>query len=246
MNYIKYFDPIRSKYFSQATKCGFFDLIRKMGYIGKNWREVKNSIKLSEKFLSKVKPETALKNKIDGAGKKMEEQILRLEQAHNKLKQNHERIFKKIVEAKLTRNESKARTYATELTEIRKVRDRIDNAKLSMEQIKERLSTVSELGDIVVTLSPCMSLIKGLAPSISTLMPQMHSSMENLTSTLGDMITDSSLTQESMTPAYQGNDETEAILKEAHDVLEGRTLSNIPEPPTTVPENFSKEKESMI
>ena len=246
MNYIKYFDPIRSKYFSQATKCGFFDLIKKMGYIGKNWREVKNSIKLSEKFLSKVKPETALKNKIDGAGKKMEEQILRLEQAHNKLKQNHERIFKKIVEAKLTRNESKARTYATELTEIRKVRDRIDNAKLSMEQIKERLSTVSELGDIVVTLSPCMSLIKGLAPSISTLMPQMHSSMENLTSTLGDMITDSSLTQESMTPAYQGNDETEAILKEAHDVLEGRTLSNIPEPPTTVPENFSKEKESMI
>ena len=176
----------------------------------------------------------------------MEQQILRLEQAHNKLKLNHEHIFKKIVEAKLTRNESKARTYATELIEIRKVRDRIGGAKLSMEQIKLRLSTVSELGDIVVTLSPCMSLIKGLAPSISTLMPQMHSSMENLTSTLSDMITDSSLTQESVTPAYQGNEETEAILKEAHDVLEGRTLSSIPEPPTTLLENFSKDNESMI
>jgi division protein CdvB (Snf7/Vps24/ESCRT-III family) len=243
---MKYFDPIRSKYFSQATKCRFFDLIKKMGYIGKNWRGVKNSINLSQKFLGKVKPEAALKNKIEGAGKKMEEQILRLEQAHNKLKQNHERIFKKIVEAKLTRNESKARTYATELIEIRKVRDRIGNAKLSMEQIKIRLSTVSELGDIVVTLSPCMSLIKGLAPSISTLLPQMHSSMENLTSTLGDMITDSSLTEESMTPTYQENEETEAILKEAHDVLEGRTLSSIPEPPTTLSENFSKENESMI
>ena len=101
-----------------------------MGYIGKNWREVKNSINLSQKFLGKVKPEAALKNKIEGAGKKMEQQILRLEQAHNKLKQNHEHIFKKIVEAKLTRNESKARTYATELIEIRKVRDRIGNAKI--------------------------------------------------------------------------------------------------------------------
>ena len=217
-----------------------------MGYIGKNWREVKNSIKLSEKFLGKVKPEAALKNKIDDAGKKMEEQILRLEQSHNKLKQNYERIFNKIVEAKKTRNESMARTYAIELGEIRKVRDRIGNAKLSMEQIKLRLSTVSELGDIVVTLSPCMSLIKGLAPSISTLMPQMHSSMENLTSTLGDMITNSSLTQEPMTPTYQGNEETEAILKEAHDVLESRTLSSIPEPPTTLSENFSEENESMI
>ncbi len=217
-----------------------------MGYIGKNWREVKNSINLSQKFLSKVKPENALKNKVEDAGKKMEQQILRLEQAHNKLKQNHEHIFKKIVEAKKTRNESMAITYATELGEIRKVRDRIGNAKLSMEQIKLRLNTVSELGDIVVTLSPCMSLIKGLAPSISTLMPQMHSSMENLTSTLGDMITDSSLTQESMTPTCQGNEETEAILKEAHDVLESRTLSSIPEPPTTLLENSSKENESMI
>jgi division protein CdvB (Snf7/Vps24/ESCRT-III family) len=217
-----------------------------MGYIGKNWREVKNSINLSQKFLSKVKPENALKNKVEDAGKKMEQQILRLEQAHNKLKQNHEHIFKKIVEAKKTRNESMAITYATELGEIRKVRDRIGNAKLSMEQIKLRLNTVSELGDIVVTLSPCMSLIKGLAPSISTLMPQMHSSMENLTSTLGDMITDSSLTQESMTPTYNGDEETEAILKEAHDVLESRTLSSIPEPPTTLLENSSKENESMI
>ena len=223
-----------------------------MGYIGKNWRGMKNSINLSQKFLGRVKPETALKNKVEDAGKKMEQQILRLEQAHNKLKQNHERIFKKIVEAKLTRNESKARTYATELLEIRKVRDRIGSAKLSMEQIKLRLSTVSELGDIVVTLSPCMSLIKGLAPSISALMPQMHSSMENLTSTLGDMITDSSITNESITPTYQGNEETEAILKDAHNVLEGRTLSSIPEPPITLSENYStsettkKKKESMI
>ncbi len=217
-----------------------------MGYIGKNWRGVKNSINLSQKFLNKVKPEAALKNKIEGAGKKMEQQILRLEQAHNKLKQSHEHLFKKIVEAKLTRNESKAMTYATELIEIRKVRDRIGNAKLSMEHIKLRLNTVSELGDIVVTLSPCMSLIKGLAPSISTLMPQMHSSMENLTSTLGDMITDSSLSNESMTLTHQGNEEAETILKEAQDVIEGRTLSSIPEPPTTTLENFSKESESMI
>jgi len=60
-----------------------------MGYIAKNWREVKNSI-LSQKFLDRVRPEATLKNKIDGAGKKIECQILRLEQTHNKLKQNND------------------------------------------------------------------------------------------------------------------------------------------------------------
>ena len=42
-----------------------------MGYIAKNWQGVKNSI-LSQKFLDRVRPEATLKNKIDGAGKKME------------------------------------------------------------------------------------------------------------------------------------------------------------------------------
>ena len=46
--------------------------------------------------------------------KKMECQILRLEQVHNKLTQNHDHVFKKIVDAQLARNESKARTYAIE------------------------------------------------------------------------------------------------------------------------------------
>ena len=216
-----------------------------MGYIAKNWREVKNGI-LSPKFLDRVRPEARLKNKMYDAGKKMESQILRLEQTHTKLKQNHEHVFKKIVNAKLIRNESRARTYAIELQEIIKAENKIAEAKLAMEQIKLRLNTVSELGDIVVTLSPCMSLIKGLAPSISTLMPQMHTSMEDLTSMFGDMLTDSSLSQESMTPIHQGNTDTDAILQEAHDVIEGKTRTAMPEPPTTSLQHFSKEKESMI
>ena len=217
-----------------------------MDYITKNWREVKNNLNLSQKFLGKIKPQIALKNKINDAEKKMECQILRLEQVHSKLKQNHDHIFKKIVNAKLMRNESSARTFAIELQEIRKVKNKIAGAKLAMEQIKIRLGTVSELGDIVITLSPCMSLIKGLAPSISALMPQINTSMQDLPNMFEDLLSNSSLPLDSMTTPYQGNADTEAILQEAHNVLEGRTKSTMPEPPITSLENFSKENESMI
>ena len=175
----------------------------------------------------------------------MECQILRLEQVHNKLKQNHDHIFKKIVDAKLIRNESTARTLAIELQEIRKVKNKIAGAKLAMEQIKIRLGTVSELGDIVVTLSPCMSLIKGLAPSISSLMPQINASMQDLPNMFEDLLSNSSLSLDSMTTPYQGNSDTEAILQEAHNVLEGRTRNTMPEPPTTSIEK-KKQSESMI
>ena len=230
------------KFLAKSQNVDFLNNLE-MGYISKNWRE---GINLSQKFIDKIKPQTALKNRINDAEKKMECQILRLEQVHNKLKQNHDYVFKKIVEAQLSRNESRARTYAIELQEIRKTKNKIAEAKLAMEQIKLRLGTVSELGDIVVTLSPCMSLIKGLTPSISALLPQMHASMGDLTNTLGDMLTDSSLSQESLIPTYQGNADTETILREASNIVEGKIRTAMPEPPTTSSENFSKEKESMI
>ena len=217
-----------------------------MSYITKNWRNVKNNINLSQKFLDKIKPQTALKNRINNAEKKMEYQILRLEQVHNKLMQNHDYIFKKIVESKLTRNESRARIFAIELQEIRKIKNKIARAKLVMEQIKLRLGTVSELGDIVVTLSPCMSLIKGLIPSISGIIPQMNASMQDLPNMLEDLLTDSSLSPEPMISSYQGNADTEAILQEVQNVLEVRTRTAMPEPPTASSENFSKEKEAII
>ena len=49
-----------------------------------------------------------------------------------------------------------------------------------------------------------------------------------------------------MTSSYQGNADTDAILQDAHNVLEGRTRTTMPEPPTTSLQHFSKEKESMI
>jgi len=113
---------------------------------------------------------------------------------------------------------------------------------------REKVNTISHKkkeGDIVVTLSPCMSLIKGLAPSISSLMPQINASMQDLPNMFEDLLSNSSLSLDSMTTPYQGNSDTEAILQEAHNVLEGRTRNTMPEPPTTSIEK-KKQSESMI
>ena len=211
-----------------------------MGYISKNWRGVKDSI-LSQKFLDRVRPEATLKNKIDDAGKKMEYQILRLEQTHNKLQQNHDNLFKKIVDAKQTRNESKAMTYAIELVEVKKAKNKISEAKLAMEQIKIRLGTVSELGDIVVTLSPCMSLIKGLAPAISSFMPGINTSMQDVSNMLGDLMSNSTLSTGSMFEHNETSDDIKTILDEAHTILETKTKSNMPIPPLNSIEDITKE-----
>ncbi len=212
----------------------------------KNWNDIKNGLSLSQRVLDKVvKPESALKNKISNAQSSLQIQISKLEGTHKKLQDNHDRIFKKIVDAKKARDESKARSYAIELQELRKIKTMIGNAKLSMEQIQLRLNTVSELGDVVVTLSPCMSLIKGLAPSISSLMPGVSSSLQDLTGVLNDVMTTSSFDPESIISNDPLDQDTTAILEEAHAVIEGETISKMPEPPAIFTQ-IAKEKEFMI
>ena len=218
-----------------------------MGYLTKNWNNIKGRVNLSQKVLDKVKPETSLKNRIVFAEKKLQIQISRLDDTHQKLQQNHDHVFQKLVAAQKIGNEPRAKAYALEVQEIRKVRKVIGDAKLAMEQIKLRLNTVSELGDVVVTLSPCMSLIKGLAPSISGFVPEINTSMNELSNMLGNMITDSSLKTESIMESNQDNADTRAILEEVHAVLEGETKTNMPEPPSSNTSNtILKEKEFII
>ena len=111
----------------------------------------------------------------------------------------------------------------------------VSGAKLSMEQVKLRLDTVSELGDVVVTLSPCMSIIKGLSPSLSGIMPEANASMQDLSQILGDVMAGSSMDMgDSLNVGSTTNADTQAILEEAHNVIAGRTKSTIPDVPDTL------------
>ena len=187
---------------------------------------------LSEKFMGKVRPEEPLKNKIEFAQRKLQSQIIKLEGINTKLQRKHDSIFEKIVNAQKSHQNGYAKAYATELSQLRKMKNMVSGAKLSMEQVQLRLGTVSELGDVVVTLSPAMSLIKGLSSSLSGIMPEANASMQDLSQILGDVMTGSSVSGNGMMDAGISDDpDTLAILEEAHSVIEGHTKTSIPEVP---------------
>ena len=211
------------------------------------WKSLKNNEKLSQAFMGKVRPDAPLKNRLDEAGKKLQLQITRLSEIDNKLKQKNDLIFEKIVSAKKSNNETYAKVYANELAEIRKHQNMISNAKLSMEQIQIRLNTVSELGDVVVTLSPCMSLIKGLSSSLGGMMPTVADSMQDLSNMLGDIVTGSSITHDgSIGQVESTNSDAQSILAEAQSIVEGQARQSMPEPPsTTTIESILQEREQI-
>ena len=211
------------------------------------WNVLKKGDSLSQKFMGTVKPEAPLKNRLDVAQKKLQLQITRLGEIDSKLKTKHDAIFEKIVDSKKSNNETYAKVYANELAEIRKMKNMVSNAKLSMEQVQLRLNTVSELGDVVVTLSPCMSLIKGLSTSLGDMMPSAAASMQDLSNMLGDIVSGSSVTHDGSVGITEAtSSDALSILKEAEAVVEGNIRSSMPEPPVTTIDSILAEKENPI
>ena len=202
---------------------------------------------ISQKVMGKVKPDEPLKNKIDFAQKKLQLQISKLEVINEKLQTKQDMIFGKIVKAQRNNKNAYAQAYAGELAQVRKMKNMVSGAKLSMEQVKLRLDTVSELGDIVVTLSPCMSIIKGLAPSISGIMPEANASMQDLSSILGEVMSGSSMNLgNDMTVSSETNADTLAILEEAHSVIAGQTKSTIPDVPEDLKQQIMDKKSDIL
>jgi len=214
--------------------------------ISNSWNKVVGE-SISQKVMSKVTREEPLKNKIDFAQQKLQSQILKLEVINEKLKKKHDMIFEKIVNAQRNNKNSYAQAYAGELAQVRKMTNMISGAKLSMEQIKIRLDTVSELGDVIVTLSPCMSIIRGLAPSLRGIMPEANASMQDLSQILGDVMSGSSLNLgDSMSIGVETNADTLEILEEAHSVIAGQTKSAIPEIPDSLKDQIVERKSDIL
>ena len=211
------------------------------------WHALKNNEKLSQAFMGRVKPDAPLKNRLDIAQKKLQLQITKLAEIDTKLQQKNNAFFEKIVNSKKANNETYAKVYANELAESRKHQKMINNAKLSMEQIQIRLNTVSELGDVVVTLSPCMSLIKGLNSDLGGMMPTVSDSMQDLSNMLGDIVTGSSITHDgSLGQMDTMNSDATAILEEAQTIVSENTRQSMPDPPSaTTIDSILQEREQI-
>ena len=214
--------------------------------ISNSWNKAEGE-SISQKVIGKVKPDEPLKNRIDFAQKKLQVQISKLSGINEKLQTKHDKIFEKIVNAQRNNKPAYAQAYAGELTQVRKMKNMVSGAKLSMEQVKLRLDTVSELGDVVVTLSPCMSIIKGLSPSLSGIMPEANASMQDLSQILGDVMSGSSVgMDDNFTSTPETNSDTLAILEEAHNVIAGQTKSSIPEVPTELRQQMKERKSDIF
>ena len=198
-------------------------------------------VSISEKIGGTIHKDGPLKPKIDAATRLLNQPISKLNATAKKLAEKDTRLFQRIVDAQQSHDTRKAQILANELSEIRKHEKVVSNIKLSFEQVQMRLSTVTELGDMMSMLGPVMSTMKSMGPALGRFMPEADAEFASMGDTLGGLISNSFEGSFENDVGY--SEETESILQEASVVAGNQIGEKFPSVPATISSGISQTAE---
>jgi len=209
----------------------------------KTWaqREVKS---MTEKIRDTVKPQGALKPRIQTAVNKLQVQTSKMDVMLTKLHQRDQQLFDRVVTATQSHDTPTSRVLSSELAEVRKVSRVLGKARNSLEQVQLRLTTIHDLGDAMIAIGPAMSTMKELKPTMSKFMPEADSELNTMTETLNGLMVDSLSGDSFEMQDSAMTEETNSILQEAEAVASQQTDEKFPSIPTMTPTGLPSQTQS--
>jgi division protein CdvB (Snf7/Vps24/ESCRT-III family) len=171
-----------------------------------------------------------LRNRVETTQRAMQTLISRLDQKQSRLKSHDTALFDKVVEATQTHDKNRAAAYANELAELRKITSNVTQMKLVLEQINLRMGTVQDFGDIVTSITPIVSVIKGMRSSNTRILPEASSEMSEIGEMMNGLIADAGQLGGSSPLIESSSAETNSILAEAAAVAEVNDEEKFPSP----------------
>jgi division protein CdvB (Snf7/Vps24/ESCRT-III family) len=190
---------------------------------------------LNEKIKDKLSSKGSLKPRLDQANKRMKMQIRKLDTAANRISERDKSLFAKTVKAYSKHDVMRAKVYANELSEMRKTRKQITDAKLALEQISLRLGTISEFGDVVGMLSPTVNVLQNIGKGISATLPEAGKELGQIGNLLSGIISESTQNTGMDIDFVAPNDDAKNILDEAAQIAEQNIKQQLPETPVDIP-----------
>ena len=208
----------------------------------KKWEQKREGDSIGKTLRDTIQPPLALKPALDNACRKLELQISKLDQANERFTQKDKALFAKIVDAYTKHDSAHANIYSTELAEIRKMTKLIMNARLALDQIALRIRTVSELGDVVAALGPCVGVLRSVSTGLGGVLPEAEGELSDIGNMLSGLMLEAGSNGGMSLNFDSVNEDASKILSEAATVAEQRVSANFPDLPPGMPGASNKSK----
>jgi len=178
-----------------------------------------------------LKLQQPFRQRLEFATRRIEGQAQAIEGAINRLKEKDRALFSKVTDAYSKHDTQRANMYANELAEMRKMTSFLMSAKLALERVVLRLSTVTQLGNAAVTLGPAVKVLQSVRVGVAGILPDAGQELSSIITLLDEIMISSG--QPSVGFDFEtANEDAQKILNEAAMVAERRMKEKFPELPT--------------
>lgn len=202
-----------------------------MASFGQTWSRPPSE-SITSQISGVFKKEPPLKPRVEHAIRGLNRPISKLDNTSSQLNQKDDKLFQRIVHAQQNKDMHTSKALANELVQIRKTNKMIGNMRTSVERTQLRLSTVSTIGDAVVSMQPAVHTMKAIVPAMNSIIPQASQELESMGSMLGDMMPGTlGDDNNSFMDSGFSSEETDSILKEAAAVAETQIGDKFPSAP---------------
>ena len=208
--------------------------------LARRWGTGKDRTPFTTRVKEAIRSPSPLKPRLDYATKRLQLQIQKLDNAADRFSQRDKSIFARVVDAYSKHDMTRANVFANELVEIRKMEKMIIRARLALEQLVLRLSTVSELGDVVTTLAPAVGVLRSVKDGMAAVFPEAERELGTIGNLLSGIIMDAGHNTGLNINFETASDDAQKILNEAATIAEQKVKEKFPELPTGIPELSEK------
>ena len=199
----------------------------------KNWTKDRNNRvdDTNKKLIEDLIPNSQVKPRIESVMIDTQLQISKLDVKISKIKGREETLFNKVVVAMKSHDITHTKILSVELAQLRKNQRTLNQARIALEQVSMRTSTIHTLSEIMETLEPAMNPVNGLKSDFEILVPSTDTELDYMQMLTNSILSDSNQNNEidiigmNIVELSENND-IGHIINEASEVAEKCNNSN--------------------
>ncbi|MEM2140421.1 hypothetical protein [Nitrososphaera sp.] len=166
------------------------------------------------------KPGGPLRPRLEAVRKKIEGQVARLASLQAGMKEKDAETFRKLLESIKENNVQYSTVLSSELSTARQVSRVVSTAKVALEKMQAKLASASDFGDLVIVLSPAMSVVKNVRSSLVPYVPEMEADLSIIAELLSGILVDAGQVGGYTINFETANEEAARLVEEASATVE--------------------------
>jgi division protein CdvB (Snf7/Vps24/ESCRT-III family) len=122
----------------------------------------------------------AFRNRLENSLSILNAQIERLRLRYSEMEAKSKEYFEKVVECLVNMDEERAKIYAEEIVEIKKLAEIVKKSQLLLLQVKIRLETIVEITEVIGLIVPLTSLLTEVEDELKPIAPEIVQNLHEL------------------------------------------------------------------